>query len=246
MTWRRLSDWKASVVLVHRDELSDVAMAEHGWTHPVERVRATHPELAEALSDSGFVRVSAEAGALLNTAGVFTTEVGYHRGSDGLELVDRGADGEEADGICVTELGLGEEHEISDVVDAVLRVWTEDLISERTVLLAAAAPALDDVDFDPEHLDVPDLAHLPHASEALLDAVATALQQHRPFVPGPLLTPSERRAYQRQVAMFGALAAVATLWGLVAAPMLLVLSVPALALCSVIYAIHWAVLRQEA
>ena len=245
MTWRRLSDWKTSIVLVHRDELPDALLAEHGWTDPVERLEPTHPELAQALAEASFVRVSPEAGALLNAAGVTTTEVGYYRSSDGLELVDRGPGGVQADGICVTELGIDESHELSDVVDALLQIWTEQLLSERAVLLAAAAPALDDGEVDLSELDALDLTALPHADDALLDVVADALAVHRPFVPGPLLTADERRAYQRQVLLFGALAATATVIGLIAAPMLVVISVPALVLCAVIYAIHWTVLRQE-
>lgn len=247
--WRRLSDWKHEVQLVHLDDLPPALLAAEGLPDPVAQLEAL-PHLAAALASTGFVRVDDEALATrLRDAGVPTSEVAYHRGVDGLGYASDGGRTEIDVAQLAPLLDDDDDEAWSEVVDAVLRVLSEGLLTEAAVLLAAELPPLGHplTPDDTERLGALDPDTLPRAPDDLLDRVADALPRlETSSVPGPLpdLTPDQRRAYQRQALGVGLLALVGTGVGLAVAPMLCVLTAPVLVLCGVVWAIHWAILRQ--
>lgn len=235
--WRRLADWKREVTLVHRGDLDAPLLARLGLVDPVERV---DPALAAALEASGWLRAGPVAARALRQAGVPTWTVGYHRGSDGLLVAEDGPGGHAER--QVEAAALADEHDdLDDVVDALVRILSEGALSEAAVLLAAAAPALgEDADVEPGG----DPADLPAASDALVDAVAARLAAYRPPRPGSDLSPAQRRAYQRQAALLGAVGLALVGAGLAFAPMLAALASPLVVLAAVILLLHEVALRQ--
>lgn len=181
--WRRLSDWKTQVHLVHRDDLNAELLDALELVDPVERLRATHPVWAQALMDGGHLRVLPETAKALNQAGVPTSTVGYHRGVDQLSLGQDGPGGGPPTHVDAALIwGELPDDDPDDVVDALLRLHTEGLLTEAGVLVATASPALD---HGAVPLDLPDLdpGALPELDPALLDRVAAALAT--PATPGP-------------------------------------------------------------
>lgn len=88
--WPRVSDWKASIEVVHIDDLESAFLAEHGLEHPVDRLQAEYPGLAELLRRHRFVRVGAPLAARLHSAGRLTTRIEIHRGVGMLSYRDVG------------------------------------------------------------------------------------------------------------------------------------------------------------
>lgn len=247
-SWRRVADWKRTITLVHLD---DVALPA-GWATPADRLEERFPRLATAVAASRFARVEAPEAKALRARGVPLYEVGYHRGSSGFLLADEHGGQRETVDLDAGALAAGvfpaeDDDAFDDVVDALLRIHTEGLLTERAVILAAAAPALGpsapltaDELTEAELAEALDPADLPHAPDATVDAVAAALA--RPPDPDPM-RPEVRRAYMRKAGGIGALALAVGLVGLVTTPVLTVLAGPVVVLCAFIVTVHALALR---
>lgn len=238
--WRRLSDRKTQVLLVHRDDLSDALLDTLELVDPVARLQATHPEWAQALTEGGHVRVLPETAKALNQAGVPTWTVGYHRGVDQLSIGQDGPGGGPPTHVDAARVwGELPDDDPDDVVDALVRLHTEGLLTEAAVLVAAAAPALGPAP-SPADLDDLDPAALPKPDAALLDRVAQALATPSP-APGP--APEQRAKHMWQALAITAAGGALALGGLWV-EWLVVVGVPLLVLGGVILAIHGAAIWQ--
>lgn len=245
--WRRIADWKDSVVLVEHSALPPGSRAERDWIALRDRLRDRAPALAGAVERLGFVRVEADDVAELHAAGVHTVEVGYHRGVDFLSYAEDGPGGRaevELEAIAIAAAVDEEDAPVDDVVDALLRIHSEGLVTEAAVLLAAALPGLG------EDGEVPELdpSTLPAVTEPFVDRVAEALAAERSRPPTgvwPDLTVAQRRAGQKQGAVMIlvglAVMGIGALW----TPMMVALGAPILVLGAVVIAVHEAALRQR-
>lgn len=255
MPWRRLADWKNEVHLVDLADVDDAFLESRGLTHPVGALLARWPDMAAALERTRHVRVDEELVAALHAAGVPTIEIGYHRGAEGLSYADRGPGGEGETHVDLAELvGDLDEHELSidDAVDAVLRIYSEGLLTEKAVLVAAVVPTLGgtsqpaDESVGLEHLDP---AELPEVDEAVVDRVAALMSVRQDATPTgvrPDLTVEQRRGYQKQAAVAGVVGLGLVAASFFAMPMLAVLGAPVLALAAIVFVVHEAVIRQQA
>lgn len=265
--WRRLSDWKRTVRLVDLADVDEFAQV-HGLVRPEQRLRERgSTRLAELLATTRLVRVDASLATKLRDAGVWTYEVGYHRVSDGLMFAEEtrfGREQRDVDmGLVVAEL-LGEDADddeydnvSADAVDALLRIFSEGLVTERAVLVAVAVPPLaegsdhddSDQELELEAYESLDPDELPDVSDSFVERVAAAFAatDDSPRVAvGPDLSPEARRSHQKKAAGVGFAALVAGVAGLVWAPMIAALVSPIIVLCLVVIALHEMVLRQDA
>jgi hypothetical protein len=260
-----VSDWKTTVHLVDVADVDRAFLTEHGLELPADRLRARFPKLAALAASTRFARVDAALAKTLHAAGVATYEVGYHRGSDGMLFADANASGRKARELDMGALGAllaptdddeANDRLRSDAVDAVLRILSEGLLTERAVIVAAAVPALSAED---ESADMPEpLATVEGFDPALLpDDVTPELERRvaaalaelesapRP-VPGPVLAPEARRAYQKKAALVGLGGLVLTLIAKLYVPMLMVLAIPLVVFAAAIIALHESALRASA
>ena len=135
---------------------------ELGWARPADRL-ARWPRLAALAREVGIARVDGEVAKQLEARGVTTHFFGYHRGSDGWVYrrgavrLEGGTDalvgelmGDDADDETLDRL-----HD--DVVDAIVRACSDGALTERALIVAAAAPALGPadaaIDVDTDELD---------------------------------------------------------------------------------------------
>lgn len=266
--WRRVSDWKVSVRLVDVTDVDAPFLAEHGLVLPAERLRARFPKLAELVESTRFARVDDALAKALHAAGVSTFVVGYHRGSDGMLFADETAtDRRERDldmGALVALLDAAEERDDeddeahdgrrNDAVDAVLRILSEGVLTERAVIVAAAIPSLskdDESDAMPEPLariEGFDPALLPDVAPDLQERVAAALVELESTpraMPGQQLSREARRAYQKKAAVVGLAGLVAALIGWLYAPMVTVFAVPVVVLAATVIVLHEVALRRK-
>ena len=260
--WRRVSDWKQTIALVDLADVDAKFMEAHGLLPPEETLRPRFPRLARLAATTRFARVEPPIAKLLHEAGIATYEVGYHRGSDGLLFAEESGRGRRSRDVDIARLveRLGDDENDDDAydrlrrdaVDAVLRVLSEGLLTERAAIVAAAVPPLSaqhEGDAFEERLaesEGLDPGALPDVTAGLVERVASALSEITASPappPGPELPPEVRRAYQRKAAIVGFAALTAALLGLAYAPFVAVLALPVLALCLVIIALHAVALR---
>lgn len=263
-SWRRVSDWKTSIEVVLLEDLDPAFLAARGLEHPVERLRPDYPRLAELLQQLRFVRVEPQLAADVRGAGFVTTVVGYHRGADGLSYRERGPHEDATEDVDMAELvgrmsGVGDDDarydECSeDAVDAVLRMFSEDLLTEAALIVAAVVPPLSGSTWTSEQRSVLE-AHeaidrdtLPDVDEAFVERVVDAFAQTKASPPGPIGVPplslTQRRTYQRQCAVVGAVAILLAVLASPFTPWVAVAATPLVVLCLVVVALHEAVIRQ--
>lgn len=247
-SWRRVADWKRTITLVHLGDLDLPA----GWATPADRLGDRFPRLAAAVTAARFARVEEPGARVLRSRGVPLYEVGSHRGSSGFFLADDAGGERDTVDLDAGALAAGifpadDDAAFDDVVDALLRIHTEGLLTERAVILAAAAPALGpaapltaDELAEAGIAEALDPADLPHAPDATVDAVAAALAS--PPAPDPM-PPEVRRAYIRKAGGIGVLAVVVGLVGLATSPLLTVFASPVVVLCALLVTIHALALR---
>lgn len=246
--WRRLADFKQDMVLARIEDLDWEWIREQGWTQPVEALRPRWPRLAGLLEEGGLVRLDPKIVAQIQAERVPTLEVGYFRGNDGLRYAERGPEERFEEQLDVASLavevaGEDEDAPIEDGVDALLRVLSEELVSERAVLLAALAPSVGPpAPMDEAALDAHealDPGALPRASDALVDAFAQALARRRAEPsPGPGPSREQRRVYVRKAGAIGAFTVLIVGALLPFHPAIAVIGAPVIVLCAIIIAVH--------
>ncbi len=262
--WRRVCDWKQTVLLVDLAEVTPEFLDLQGLVKPEERLGARFPRLARLVASTRYVRVERALARLLHQAGVATFEVGYHRGSDGLSFAEASRFPRQSKDVdmaalvgCLTSDETDEDEYDrlrADAVDAVLRILSEGLLTERAVIVAALAPPLSsstasgEAESSWQDFEALDARTLPDVEPEFVERVAAALSEieARPRMPpNPALSPDVRRAYQRKALVMGLVALAAGLIGMMVAPVVAVFSVPVLAVCSIIVAIHAMALKVE-
>lgn len=252
--WRRIADWKHTVVLVEHAELPEGSAAGRDWAVLREHLREHAPSLAEAVERFGFVRVGTDAVADLHSAGIHTVEVGYRSGVDVLSYVEAGPirQGEaHLDAIGIAVAVDEEEAPVDDVIDALLRIHSEGVLTEAAVLLAVALPRLGRLGRGgeaPVDFGKLDPSLLPEVTASFVDRVASALTDERSRPPTgvwPDLTVAQRRTYQKQGAVMVLLGLIVMGLGATWMPVLLAVGAPILVLGTTVVALHEAVLRQQ-
>jgi len=258
-----VSDWKQTVTLVDLADVEPAFLDAHGLVRPAERLRPRSRLLAEVAATTRFARVDRALAKLLHQAGVATYDVGYHRGSDGLLFADENRHGRHSRNVDIAGLlsrlladgGDDDAYDglRSDAVDAVLRVLSEGLLTERAVIVAASVPPLsardesdkiEDTSGDYEGLQA---GPLPDVAPEIVERVASALSEVAASPPpGPHLPAEARRAVQRKAGAVGLVGLAAAMLGLAYAHIIAVIAVPVVVFCTVIVVVHGVALRDQA
>jgi hypothetical protein len=255
-TWRRVSDWNDTITLVDMADVDERFLSAHGVVRPEQRLRARFPRLADLAATTGFARVDATVASRLHAAGVPTYDVGYRRASGRLLIADQNKSGRAEHDLDVAlasrllDHGGDDDPARSDLVDALLRIYSEGLLTERAVIVADLAPPLaagesraeDGDGLEPFEALV--ATGLPDVSSDFVDRVASALAASESWpraATQPPAVPTLRRAHRVKALVVGLVALVVALVGIRFAPVLAVVALPVVLLCGVIIVVQTVV-----
>lgn len=218
---------------------------------PEAQLRERFPRLASLVASTKVARVEHALAKRLRAAGAVTYEVGYRGKTEELTFVriERGRRYEEHVDMNSLDLGDSPEEEletvVEDRVDAVLRILSQGLVTERAVILAFHAPPLTDA---PRRLDVRALSAvealdptlLPDAPEPFVHRVKEALA-----AVAPSFTPEQLRTYIRNASVVGAIASLIGLGGwLWVHPFIAGITAPVIVICLIVASMYALELRQ--